>query len=65
MFTIEPAMQIPEEHVGIRLEDVILMTQTGYENLSAFVPIEVGDIERLMAAHHGLSDAAIKPPNGR
>ena len=56
VFTIEPAMQIPEEHVGIRLEDMILMTQTGYENLSAFVPIEIGDIERLMAAHHGLSD---------
>ena len=48
IFTIEPAMQIPEEHVGIRLEDMILITETGYENLSAFVPIDIDDIERVM-----------------
>ena len=65
VFTIEPAMQIPEEHVGIRLEDMIVMTQTGYENLSAFVPIEISDIERLMAAHHGLSDVQIKLRNAK
>jgi Xaa-Pro aminopeptidase len=55
LFTIEPAMTIPDEHIGIRLEDVILITETGYENLSAFVPIEIGDIEKLMA-ESGLSD---------
>jgi Xaa-Pro aminopeptidase len=48
IFTIEPAMQIPDEHIGIRLEDMILMTDTGYENLSAFVPIEVDAIEATM-----------------
>lgn len=49
IFTIEPAMQLEDEHLGIRLEDMILITETGYENLSAFVPIEVADIEKLMA----------------
>jgi hypothetical protein len=34
---------------------------TGYENLSAFVPIEIDDIERLMA-QPGLSDAALQIP---
>jgi len=29
--------------------DEILITETGHENLSAFVPIEVKDIETLMA----------------
>jgi Xaa-Pro aminopeptidase len=48
LFTIEPAMQIPERSLGLRLEDAILMTATGYENLSAFVPVEIADIERLM-----------------
>ena len=48
IFTIEPAMQIPEEHLGIRLEDMILMTDGGYENLSAFVPVEPDEIERVM-----------------
>jgi Xaa-Pro aminopeptidase len=50
LFTIEPAMIIPDEHIGIRLEDMILITTSGYENLSAFVPIEIGDIEKTMAA---------------
>jgi Xaa-Pro aminopeptidase len=56
LFTIEPAMTIPDEHIGIRLEDVILITETGYENLSAFVPVEIDAIEKMMA-EPGLSDA--------
>jgi Xaa-Pro aminopeptidase len=60
IFTIEPAMQIPEEHVGIRLEDMLLITETGYENLSGSVPIEIADIEKTMAGHRGLSDALSK-----
>ncbi len=61
IFTIEPQMNVPELGFGIRLEDVLLITATGYENLSAFVPIEVADIEKLMA-QRGLSDAALKRP---
>ena len=41
-------MQIPDEHIGIRLEDMILITGSGYENLSASVPIEIDAIERTM-----------------
>jgi Xaa-Pro aminopeptidase len=49
VFTIEPAMTIPEDRVYIRLEDMILVTKDGYENLSGFVPVEVADIQKLMA----------------
>jgi Xaa-Pro aminopeptidase len=49
VFTIEPQMRLEDEHLGVRLEDMILITDAGYENLSDFVPIEVADIERLMA----------------
>jgi len=56
IFTIEPAMLIEEMHLGIRLEDMLLITENGYENLSAFVPVEIADIEKLMA-EPGLSDA--------
>ena len=59
VFTIEPAMQIAGEHVGIRLEDMILITETGYENLSSFVPVEIDQIEKMMTKH-GLSDAQVK-----
>ena len=50
VFTIEPQMRLEDEHLGVRLEDMILITEMGYENLSASVPIEIADIERLMAA---------------
>jgi Xaa-Pro aminopeptidase len=61
IFTIEPQMTIADEHLGLRLEDVILITDNGYENLSAFVPLEIADIEKLMK-EKGLSDAALRLP---
>jgi len=48
VFTIEPALTIPEDHVYIRLEDMLLITPTGYDNMSAFVPVEPDAIEKLM-----------------
>lgn len=48
LLTIEPALTIPDERIYIRLEDVILITETGYENLSASLPVEIADIERVM-----------------
>ena len=37
-----------EEEIGIRLEDTIAITETGYENLSLGVPRTVAEIEVLM-----------------
>lgn len=62
IFTIEPAMLIPEEHIGIRLEDMILITSSGYENLSGFVPVEIAEIEKMMGGRRGLSDALLPSP---
>ena len=48
---------IPDEHIGIRLEDMILITETGYENLSA---LRAGRDRRYREAdgrQKGLSDA--------
>jgi Xaa-Pro aminopeptidase len=61
IFTIEPMMRIEEEHIAIRLEDMILITETGYENLSQFVPIDIPDIEKLMT-EPGLSEALRQRP---
>lgn len=41
VLTIEPGIYIPEESIGIRLEDDILITDSGYENLSANLPISL------------------------
>lgn len=55
LLTIEPALTIPDERIYIRLEDAILITETGYENLSASLPVEIADIERVMK-EPGLAD---------
>lgn len=56
--TIEPGIYIPEKDesapaalrgIGIRIEDNILVTQNGHENMTSMVPKEVGEIEALMA----------------
>ena len=60
VFTIEPALTVPDERVYIRLEDVILITETGYENLSGLLPLEPEAIEALMAEHGRFEDA--QPP---
>jgi Xaa-Pro aminopeptidase len=48
VFTIEPGIYIPAEALGVRIEDDILVTPAGYENLSAAAPRTIADIERLM-----------------
>jgi len=49
VFTIEPALTIPEDRVYIRLEDMIVITPNGHDNMSGFAPIEIDAIEKLMA----------------
>jgi Xaa-Pro aminopeptidase len=58
VFTIEPALTIPEDRVYVRLEDVIVITGTGYENLSESLPFEIADIEATMAAA-GIGEAPV------
>lgn len=49
VFTVEPGIYIPEEGFGIRLEDDVVIQQTGEPfNLMGNIPIEVEEIEELM-----------------
>ena len=61
IFTIEPQMTMESGELSVRLEDMILMTETGYENMSSFVPVEIEEIERLMT-QPGLSRYALRLP---
>lgn len=49
VLTIEPGIYIPDEAIGIRIEDDILVTATGAELLSTGAPRRAEDIEKLMA----------------
>lgn len=48
VFTIEPALRVPEENINIRLEDMVLVTEKGMENMSEFVPMDIEAIEKVM-----------------
>ncbi|MEO8478049.1 MAG: hypothetical protein ABI542_00345 [Gemmatimonadota bacterium] len=50
--------------LSVRLEDMILITESGYEVLSAFLPIEIADIEALMRSP-GLGERALRGPVSR
>jgi Xaa-Pro aminopeptidase len=54
VLTVEPGiyfhasdLTLPEElrGIGVRIEDDLLITETGYENLSGALPVEVADVE--------------------
>ena len=49
VLTIEPGIYIPEENLGVRIEDDLLITETGYELLSQRLPRSVDQIEKIMA----------------
>jgi Xaa-Pro aminopeptidase len=48
-FTIEPGIYIPEENLGIRLENNYIITATGNDDLMKNIPLEADEIEALMA----------------
>lgn len=49
VITIEPGLYIPDEGIGIRIEDILLVTENGCEVLSARLPKEAAEIEKLLA----------------
>ena len=48
VLTVEPAIYIPAENFGVRIENTILVTEKGQLDLMAHIPIEADEIEALM-----------------
>jgi Xaa-Pro aminopeptidase len=50
VISIDPMLWVPEEKLYIRVEDTIVITETGYEVLTNQVPFEIDELEALMKA---------------
>jgi Xaa-Pro aminopeptidase len=50
VFALDPQMLVPEERLYIRVEDTVVVTEEGIENLTLDAPLELEDVEGLMAA---------------
>jgi len=50
VLTVEPIIEIPEKHWHFRVEDTILITDSGHEVLSSDVPKEMVDVEKLVGS---------------
>ncbi len=48
VLTVEPGIYIREENLGIRLENNILITKDGNQNLMKEIPLEIDEIEGIM-----------------
>jgi Xaa-Pro aminopeptidase len=48
VFAVDPELVIPEEELYIRVEDTVLVTPTGIENLTESCPRDMDAVEALM-----------------
>lgn len=48
VLTVEPGIYLPDENLGVRIEDDVLVTEDGHRLLSAGLPREADEIEALM-----------------
>jgi len=49
VITVEPGLYVEEEAIGIRIENDVLITEDGCEDLSCNIPKTVEEIESIMA----------------
>jgi Xaa-Pro aminopeptidase len=49
VFSIDPQLRVPEESLYLRFEDTVVVTPTGAENFTDFLPMELDEMERLVA----------------
>ena len=58
VFNVEPILQFPEKKIHVRLEDTVVLTEKGAENLTAAVPAEVEPLYGLIK-EKGVNSTAI------
>jgi Xaa-Pro aminopeptidase len=48
VFSVDPQLRVREENLYLRYEDTVVVTETGVENFTDFLPMELDDIEKLV-----------------
>ena len=48
VFSIDPQLRVPEENLYLRFEDTVVVTATGVENFTDFLPMELDELERVV-----------------
>jgi Xaa-Pro aminopeptidase len=48
VFSVDPMIWVPEERLYVRVEDTVLITADGVENLTGFVPLALDEVEATM-----------------
>ena len=48
VFSIDPQLRVREENLYLRFEDTVVVTETGVENFTDFIPMELDDMEKLV-----------------
>jgi Xaa-Pro aminopeptidase len=59
VFNVEPILQFPERKIHLRLEDTVVLTEKGPENLTASVPAEVEPLYALIK-EKGVNSAPVR-----
>ena len=54
VFSIDPAIRVPSENLYLRYEDVVVVTEKGYENFTDFLPSELIDLENAVKQGGGI-----------
>jgi Xaa-Pro aminopeptidase len=50
VLTVEPGIYLPEEGFGVRLENDVLVTEQGPVDLTAEIPVEADEVEKLLGS---------------
>jgi Xaa-Pro aminopeptidase len=48
VFAVDPQVRVPEENLYLRIEDTVVVTEDGIENLTRFAPSDLDEIEKIV-----------------
>ena len=62
VFSIDPQLWVPEENLYFRYEDVVAISTDGYVNFTAFLPVELDELEKVVRQGGGVVQKAPPKP---